>query len=164
MEYRLQRGKELFQYMTDHFDSMLEGDDKFKYFDELWFANYSLEEYADEYETQLPILQPLLRKWVQKEIEDGNLFQFKNWKATRDSVSEVGVMMVYKKFFIYNNIYFQFVILDYYDEEKNNIGRFVLSLFGFKTSESEYFIQNKAIKIPPDEWILDSYWNDPRYS
>lgn len=164
MEYRLHRGKELFQYMLDNFDSMLKEDDTFKYFDELWFANYRLEDYVDEYDKQLDILQPMLRKWVQKEVEDENLFQFKNWKATRDSVSEVGVMMVYKKFFIYKDAYFQFVILDSYDEEKNKIGRFVLSLFGFKTSESEYFFENKAIKISSDEWMLDSYWNDPRYS
>jgi hypothetical protein len=159
----LKEGDELFNYMTNHFKDMFDGDIP-KHFN-IRFENVSdlgsievKEKYGNE-------IQNEFIPWIQKEFIDNQLFKKTFWKPFRDKYTFIDMYLGYRILFPFREYYFQLAIDSYcsihnciYCSNDIDSIHFELVLYGWKEDGSEMLQPDNDAIVYPDNIMPDLYW------
>ena len=145
-------GDELFEYLINNYEKMLDGEDKVKHFniDKAKHFNIDNGDYLEDCvieikETYSDELQKELAPWIKNEFQKNELFKIENWKPFRDCDLYLSfIYLGYRKMFQFKHYIFQLAI-SFGCEERDTcihcikedlIGkfkiRFGLGLYGWK--------------------------------
>ncbi len=157
----IKEGDELFNYMIRNFENMFDKDSikHFNIIPGLYTSFSHTEEISEKYGQDI---QKNLAIWLRKEFENNNLFEKTNWKPFRDPSMYSCIYMGYRKFFVYNDCYFQVAIepecsdCSYCDNNENPI-HFELVYYGYK--ENNTLQPYGYIKILENDIISEDFWN-----
>jgi hypothetical protein len=112
-----------------------------------WLGDYA-EKIKEQYNEDL---HKEFSNWIKKEFDNNDLLKKINWAYFRDGTFNSDILIGYKKFFIYKNIYFMVSVVKDYENEKSFI-HFVPSLYGLEEENKSTFT------IPSDNSIPDKHW------
>jgi hypothetical protein len=162
----LKEGDELFNYMTQNFETMFDGDTIIKHF-HIGSIYYNYIDKAEEiYNNYGKEIQIELIPWIKNEFEEGRLFQKTNWKPFRNQYELTSMYYGYRKIFQYKNNYLQLALEDgcymekcrYCDEENiDSFSReFTLQLYEWDNCEDIQPISR--FKVLKDGTLPESFW------
>jgi hypothetical protein len=153
----LEEGKELFNYMTQNFDTMIDNNEIIKHFN-ITYGICDLKDHAKELNKNCgEEIQKELICWIKKELKEGRLFDNNNWKPFRDDIYIEYMHLGYKNIFEYKNYYLQPALDDWCgickyctaDNDDNRI-HFELALYGWK--------DDGRFKILQDNTLPEIFW------
>ena len=165
-------GDELFDYMTQNFESMFDAESKIKHFiiiDKRYRFWDIIDEINEKYQYDI---QKELVPWIKSEFETNQLFEKTNWKPFRDLYQMSVMVLGYKKMFRYKQYYFQLSLDNEYNEyneyketdqcvyckNEEYFPYFVLALYGWKEDGHEKLQPDDDAIIPSDNIMPMWYW------
>jgi hypothetical protein len=157
-------GDALFDYMKTHFQLMFNGDfiKHFNIIPGLYTSFSHTEEITEKYGQDI---QKNLTIWLRKEFKMNNLFEKKDWKPFRDPSMYSCMYLGYRKFFVYNDYYFQVAVepecsnCNYCENNENPI-HFELVYYGYRENNESSILQPYGyIEILENNIISEDYWN-----
>jgi hypothetical protein len=170
MKYRwdefLAEGDEMFEYMTNNFDAMFDGE-SIKHFTIRHGIHNEMENVIKIKKKYGDDIQKKLIAWIQTELKDGRLFDKSLWKPFRLPFDIIDMFFGYRYFFPYKKYHFQLAIYyacieykfckccNYCDNDNLNI-HFELALYDWKNDKSR---PDDNFCIPSNNLIPDHYWN-----
>jgi hypothetical protein len=171
MKYRwnefLEEGGEMFEYMTQNFDTMIDEDFTIKHFTIRHGIFNETENVIKIRKKYGEDIQKNLIAWIQTEFKSGRLFDKSLWKPVRVSGDITDMFLGYRYFFSYKKYHFQlalyYVCMEYifckccnYSENDNLNIHFELALYDWKNDKLQ---PDKNLCISSDNLIPNFYWS-----
>jgi hypothetical protein len=171
-EQFLEEGNDLYEYMTNNFDTMFDGE-SIKHFEiregQLTYI-YNLKNLSEEHGEYI---QKELIPWIKNEHNENRLFDKTLWKPFRDQYHLHEMYYGYRRLFQYRHYYFQLImetecILDIckyciLSGATNSIHRiteehFSVTLYSWKEDGSNMFQPSNNLSIPSDNMMPEFDW------
>ena len=161
----LKEGDGLFVWMTQNYETMIDGD-KIKHFD-IRYGTYLVMDEEEEIKVKLLYgdeIQKEIIPWIKNEYESGRLFEKTNWKPFRDQYLLTHMYFGYKYTFKFKNYYLQIAldsacgICEYCKKSMSRI-HFELALYGWKEDNKEKIQPDNEVILPTDNIMPEWYWN-----
>ena len=163
-------GDELFEYLINNYENMLDGEDKVKHFD-IENGDYLSDDTIYIKDTYSDELQKELVPWIKNEFQKNELFKIENWKPFRDhNLYFSYIYLGYRNLFQFKHYIFQLTISFGCEEEdtcihcikENLIGTFRirlgLGLYGWKDENYVKLQPRDRITVLDDNILPETYW------
>ena len=161
----VKENNKLFDYMTQNFESMLEGDEIVKHFEIRYEHSRDLgsEEIMKNHGNDI---QKELNPWIRKEFIEHLLFNSTNWKPFRDGYNHNWTYLGYKVLFVFQKYYFQLALEEQcakegckYCQNNENEIHFQLIICGWKENENDTFLSPyENFPVLPNNIMPEYYW------